>query len=89
MYDIKIHFTMPEFSSSKVIRHQFHVDQSTNEENLGYDVILGRDIMTKLGLVTDFGKRKLIWDQMSIPTWTIADRDSESNPTFNRDELRQ
>ncbi len=26
---------------------------------------------------------------MSIPMWTIADRDSKSNPTFNRDELRQ
>ncbi len=45
-YDIKIDFTMPEFSSSKVIHHRFHIDQSTNEENLGYDVILGRDIMT-------------------------------------------
>ncbi len=47
-YGIKIDFTVPEFCSSKVICHRFHADQSKNEENLGYDVILGggRDIMT-------------------------------------------
>ena len=88
-YDVKIDFTMPEFSSSRIIRHRFHVDQSKDRQNLGYDVILGRDIMIKLGLATDFARRKLVWDQMSIPMWTVSERDNKSNPILHKEELRQ
>jgi hypothetical protein len=31
--------------------------------NIGYDIIIGRDLsMVKLGLITDYKRKVLIWD---------------------------
>ena len=63
-YKADIKFTLPEFSNSKLITWNFHL---TDNEDLGYDLILGRDIMLKLGIDLSFEKKSLSWEGTEIP----------------------
>ena len=45
---------MPDFYSSNIISHQFHVDNNEGETGIGYDMIIGRNLMAQLGLSYDF-----------------------------------
>ena len=58
-HDIKVPFFMPELSSSKIINHRFHVDNDKEESDIGYDMIIGRDQMVKIGLTADFKRQPL------------------------------
>ena len=52
--DVKVPFFMPEFSSSKIISHHFHVDNNESESGIGYYTIIDINLMVRLGLSTDF-----------------------------------
>ena len=58
---------MPEFSSSKIITHQFHIDNIWGDERIGYDMIVGHDLMVQLGLKDDFIHQILEWDETVVP----------------------
>ena len=45
---------MPEFSSSKIISHRFHVDNDKGELGIGYDMFIVRDLMLHLSLTANF-----------------------------------
>ena len=64
-YESKMRFSLREFSESKIIKWKFSlVDKS---EDIGYDMIIGRDLMKELGLVIDFNKLAVVWEGTSIP----------------------
>ena len=52
-YDAKIHFCMPEFFSHKIILQRFCVENDSGELGIGYDRIIGQDLMLQLGLMAD------------------------------------
>ena len=52
---------MPEFSSSKIINHCFHVNNDQGESGIGYDMIIGCDLMIQLCLTFDFKHQVLQW----------------------------
>ena len=52
---------MPEFSISKIINHHYHVYNDKGESGIGYDIIIGHDLMVQLGLTVDFNCRVLQW----------------------------
>jgi hypothetical protein len=86
-YDVKIDFTMPEFSASKIITQQFHVDNEEEDMNIGYDMIIRRELMVKLGLITDYKRKVLVWwDETSVPMRSVYHTDSK--PTFSRAEIK-
>ena len=58
-YDVKVHFCMPEISSSKIINHRFHVDNNKGELGIGYDMIIVRELMVQLGLTENFKRQVL------------------------------
>ena len=60
-HDAKVHFCMPEFPSIKIINHQFHVDNDKGYSGIGYDMIIGREFISKLGLTADFKNQVLQW----------------------------
>ena len=78
---------MPEFSASKIINQRFHVDNEEEDMNIGYNMIIGRDLMVKLGLITDYKRKVLIWDEVSVPMRSVYHTDSK--PTFSRAEIKQ
>ena len=58
---------MPEFSSSKIIQHRLHVDNNIGESGIGYDMIIGRDLMVRLGLSADFKRQLLQGYGVTVP----------------------
>ena len=73
-------FTLPNFTSSREIQHRCAVD----EANLGpYDMIIGRDLLKKLGMDILFSTGHLRWDGITIPMQpcdsnAIASQESEA-----------
>ena len=65
--DIKVHFCMSEFSSIKVIQNHFHVYNNIGESVICYDIIIGHDLMLKLGLSADFKRKFLQWYGVTVP----------------------
>ena len=59
--DFKVKFCMPEFSSSNIILSQFNVDNNKVELVIGYDMIIGRDLMVHIGLMNNFKRQVLQW----------------------------
>ena len=57
---VKIYFTLPELSATKVVTWNHHVDDSTNGI---YDMILGRDIWTDLVLSLGLSKHVIEVDK--------------------------
>ena len=62
----KVLFTLPEFSESKILRWDFHLDCQKDSKGTGYDMIIGRDLMQQLGLCIDFKSRTVTWEGTHI-----------------------
>ena len=67
-YGVKVPLFMPEFSSSKIISHRFHVDKTEVESGIGYYMIIVHDLMVQIGLSNDFKRQVLQWDGATVPT---------------------
>lgn len=63
-YESKIYFSLSEFSDQKIINWTFSV---TNAEDLGYDVILGRDLLLNLKMNISFEHEVVSWEGIDIP----------------------
>ena len=57
MHDVKVPFNIPEFSSRNIILHRFPVDNNEGEFIIGYNMIIGHDLMLKLCLSADFKRQ--------------------------------
>ena len=68
MYDVRVPFLMPEFSSSKIISHRFNVDNNEGELGISYDMIIGYDLIVKLGLSSKFKHQFLQWYGATVTT---------------------
>ena len=62
----KLHFKMPELSTSKEVKWPCHVDEHTDCESKPYDLILGVDLLTQFKMVLDFEKRTLRWGDSEV-----------------------
>jgi hypothetical protein len=62
-----IEFKLPELSISRKVTWLCHVDESSNKDQAQYDVILGMDIMTKIGLSVDTAEKCISWEHASTP----------------------
>ena len=67
MHVVKVPFCMPEFSSSKIILHRFYVYNDKGKSGIGYDMIIGRDLMVQQGLLSEFKHQVLQWDGVTVP----------------------
>ena len=66
-HGIKVDFCIPEFSSSKIIEHCFHIKNDKYESGIGYEMIIGRDLMVQLGLMSDLKSQVLQWYGVTVP----------------------
>ena len=64
---MKVPFSMPCFSSRKMLAHHLNFENTRGDEGNRYDMIIGRYIMVKLGLKADFGHQILEWGDTVIP----------------------
>lgn len=59
-----VQFVLDEFSTRKTITWKFHV--AASEQKLGYDMIIGRDLLRDLAMIIDFSKGRLVWDDVQV-----------------------
>ena len=69
----KATFILNEFLKNKSIEWNLHVDSTPSLHH--YDMILGHDIMSELGIMLDFKDQTMTWDDL-----TIHMKDPESLP---------
>ena len=55
-HDFNVPLCITYFSFSKIIEHHFHVDNNKGESGIGYDSIIGHDLMVQLGLTDEFNR---------------------------------
>ena len=58
---------MLELSSSNIIEHCLCVNNNKGESGIGYDIIIGRDLMVQSGLSVDVKHQFLQWDGATVP----------------------
>jgi predicted aspartyl protease len=70
----KIQFKLDELDESKIIEWNAHV----TEQQFSYDMIIGRDLLSELGININFKTNKVEWDDVSIPMKDIDATYSEA-----------
>ena len=65
-HDVKVPFCILGFSISRKINHCFHVDNDKYELGIGYDTIIGRDLMVQIGLTADFKHKVIQWYDATV-----------------------
>ena len=63
-HESEISFTLPEFSDTKLINWNFNIFQ---QKNIGYDIIIGRDLMQALKIDISFQNETICWEGIEIP----------------------
>jgi hypothetical protein len=63
----QIQFRLTEFNTSKIVTWPCHIDETTNRKTAQYDMIIGTDLMTALGIVINFSTNKMSWEGVDIP----------------------
>ena len=58
---VSIQFQLPKLSKSKVIEWKIHVDWA-DKLSKNHEMIIGMDLMQKLGFTLDFNENKIMWD---------------------------
>ena len=59
----KVQLKLSEFSEQKVIEWEFH----TTDTKFNYDMIIGRDLLSALGIIIDFKDDVMTWDEAIVP----------------------
>jgi transposase InsO family protein len=76
-----LEFKLPEFSTNKTVEWVCHVDETTTPEKAQYDMIVGTDLMTVMGLDIQFSCKKICWEDVEIPM--------KQRGTVNNDAIAQ
>ena len=63
--DLQLKLT--EFSDSKTITFNCMLDTINQSTESSYDIIFGTDFMTAMGMVLDFKKNIILWDNEALP----------------------
>jgi hypothetical protein len=78
-YESLLDFKFSEISTSKEVTWQAHVDDRTSTKKEAYDMIMGMDLMTSIGITVDCEQRCIRWGGAEIALKTRA--------TLNNDEI--
>ena len=74
-----LNFALPELNPTATIRTKVHITE--NMQN--YDMIIGRDLLHKLGFILDFKDKNIEWNNTVI---AIKSPDSERETHFSIEE---
>jgi hypothetical protein len=59
-------FLLPEFNLKKHITWEFHVDDQSQPSDT-YGMIIGRDLLGKLGIILNFNEKTVTWELIQSP----------------------
>ncbi|GFH49966.1 hypothetical protein CTEN210_06442 [Chaetoceros tenuissimus] len=81
---ISLQVTFDEFGGATRIHHEFDVDP--NPEGIGYDMIIGRDLLNKLKIDLRHSDKTIKWNDVLVPMKSFSDIWEAKHPT--RQEMR-
>ena len=84
-------FFIVDFSTQKRVTWTFHVDSTSKASAMGYDMIIGRDLLTKLGIDIKFSSGTLKWEDTEIPMRDfreLTDRQTAYHCYYVRDDVK-
>ena len=55
-------FLLPEFDDRVTLKQPFHVC----DHELGYDMIIGRETLSELGIIIDFKSNQISWNDIKV-----------------------
>ena len=65
--ECNLKFKLDEFSISREIKWKYHVDKTEMSTNLlGYDMIIGLDLICELGLIINCEEKVVEWQELII-----------------------
>ena len=62
-----IDFSFPELTKNQTVTWICHVDDKTNPKTANYDMIIGLDLMTHIGIVVDTNEKVIKWEGHQCP----------------------
>jgi transposase InsO family protein len=71
----KLTFKIPELSTSKVVTWTCHVDETSERDQVPYDMILGLDFLIEMGFSLDFDSKTIKWGESRmemLPQGTVT-----------------
>ena len=83
-HSMKLVFTLDEFGRSTKLSHTFDLDES--EDGIGYDMIIGRDLLNKLNIDVRFSDKTIKWEDQLIPMKSFKNIWKNEHPS--RKELK-
>jgi len=75
-------FKFPELSTQKKVTWICHVDETTDENSAMYDMIIGMDLMTSIGIYVDTEAKLIRWENNTSPLVTRGTLDNKSTLNF-------
>ena len=94
-----IDFKFPELDYNKSITHICHIDSKTDKKKALYDMIIGMDLMTEIGIYVNTETKNVCWQGANIPLrqrGVLQNKDNLSaiysttiNPVLHEAEERQ
>ena len=62
-----LEFKFTELSTDKKITWKCHVDDKTSQQHAAYDMIIGMDLMTEIGIMVDTKSKVIRWEDHETP----------------------
>ncbi len=62
-----IDFKFPELDPNKKVTWVTHVDSKTDQEHALYDIIIGMDLMTEIGIFVNTETKEVVWEGHTTP----------------------
>ena len=78
-YSMLINFTLDEFGKSTKISHSFDLDES--KDGIGYDMLIGRDLLDKLKIDLRFSDKMIKWEDQLVPMKSFSKTWKDKHPT--------
>ncbi len=63
-YHRKVQLSLPEVSDLNLIKWLVYPDDSM--ANINYNIIIGQDLLKKLGTILNFGAGTMIWHKIAV-----------------------
>ena len=62
-----LEFKFPELTNNQTVTWVAHVDDTTKAKDSMYDMIIGMDLMTTIGIYVDTAEKRVMWGDYSTP----------------------
>ena len=83
---LKLNFILPEFSESTTTLDTFSIYEGP-DEYLGWDVVIGRDMLSRMGIDLNFSNHTMVWNEIVLPMKPYERESKKDLKDLTKDEI--